>query len=358
MKTAGVIGSYDSVQQACPVVVTKTYQKNTELGYQNWNGLRINLLAENVGNKQIVSFDVRNYTNSPLLIAALHAKSCNHSDSVPLSEIPPLTGNIHASYCISKTDNGEILQCVFPGASGVFKIDFKLETTEDVGVLFLADTLQTNTTVPRPSVFESDQRLIRQAGKFLQKPSAKDIKVVESESEQEQILPETLATSINNPIIRLKPPTAQEINNMYNYSGNADMLKSTVMFLKRDSRILRSSAITEKEFAFFLLYFLLQSSLLYLSKTGWDKTSLEKNMCCEPVVRSCVIDIASSYMVVSETVANTFLREGMLFTIPPYQISSRKISDLIPEFMKELLGKTGDDDLFEPSKTIASLLEI
>lgn len=358
MKTVGVVGSYDSTRQACPIVVTKSYKKHTiatGLGYRNWNGLRIELSVENDEKKQIVSFDVKNCTNSPLLIAALHAESCNFSDSVLVSEIPP--GNIHtrdASYCISKTDNNEILQCVFPGASGVFKIDFKLESTEDVGVLFLADTLQTNTVASRPSIFESDQRLIEQAGKFLQKPSAKDIKVVVLEGKQ--LLPETVVASINNPIVRLKLPTAQEINSMYNLSENMDMLKYVVLFLKRDSRTLRSSTVTEEEFSIFLLYFLLHSSVLYLTKTGWDKASLERTTCCECVVRSGVIDIASSYMIMSETVSDTFMRERVLFRIPSYHnIASKKISDLVPELMKELLG-ISEDDLFEQPKTVASLL--
>nr|AKS10620.1 wsv001-like protein [Metopaulias depressus WSSV-like virus] len=364
METAGVVGSYDSTRQACPVVVTKAYQKSTiatGLSYRNWDGLRINLSVENVENenKEIVSFDVKNCTNSPLLIAALHAKSCNSSDSVLISEIP--SGTIHirdATYCISKTNNNEILQCVFPGASGVFKIDFKLETTEDVGVLFLADTLQTNIAAPQPSVFESDQGLIRQAGKFLQKPSAEDIKVVMTKGEREPILPKTLVASLNNPIVRLKLPTAQEINNMYNLSENEDMLKSAVVFLKRDSKTHGSSTITIEEFSFFLLYFLLHSSVLYLTKTGWDKVGLERTKRCERVVRSGVIDIASSYMIVSETVSDNFIREGVLFDIPSkYNIVSKKISDLVPELMKELLGKS-EDDLFEPPKSVASLLDL
>ena len=355
VKTAGVVGSYDSTRQAYPVVVTKAYHKNTiatGLGYQDRNGLRIVLSAENVENKQTVLFEVRNYTNFPLLIAALHTQSYDLSNSVLVSEISSDSENIrNAAYCISKTDNNEILQCVFPGATGMFKIDFKLGITEDVGVLFLADTLQTNSATPRLSVFENDQRLIGQAGKFLQKPSTEDIKVVVSKGEY---VPETLAASINNPIVRLKLPTAQEINSMYNISENVDMLKSAIMFLKRDGG---SSTVTVEEFLFFLLYFLLSSSVLYLSKTGWDKAGLEETTCCGRVVRSGVMNIASGYIIVSETVSDTFMREEVLFTIPPHhKISSRKINDLVPQFMKKLLKKSEDDDLFEPFKTVASLL--
>lgn len=351
METARVVGSYDSSRQAYPV-----YHKDdtTGLNYRNWNQLRIVLSVESVGtkNKQIVSFYVINYTNSPLLVVALFAKSCNdNDDSVFVSGIP--SENKGASYCISKTDNNEILQCIFPGASGVFKIDFKTaeETTGDTGVLFLADTLQT--AAPRPNVFEKNHRLIERAGKFLQKPSPRDIKMVMvSEGKKEQI--QTLVASINNPIVRLKLPTAQEINSMYNFSENMDMLKSAITFLKKDNK----KTLDENEFSVFLLYFLLHSSVLYLLKTGWDKAGLESTTFCERIMRSGVIDIASGYMVViSKSVSSTFMAEDKLFSIPSrHTINSEEINNLVPELMNELLGNTTKHDLFEPPKTVASML--
>nr|BDT63419.1 MAG: wsv001-like protein [Sesarmops intermedium nimavirus] len=224
MTTAEVVGSYDSTRHACPVVVVT--QRNIATDYRNWKGLRINISTQIVETeKEIVSFDVKNCTNSPLLIAALHAESCILSDSV---EISPGTIRDSETYRILKSDGNKILQCVFPGASGVFKIDFQLNITGDVGILFLADTLETNTTaVPQP-----ESSLIIDS-KFLQRPSAEDIKVVMVEGEQEQMQPETLAASINNPIVRLKLPTAQEISNMYDLPKNRDMMESVAAFLKK-----------------------------------------------------------------------------------------------------------------------------
>nr|BDV50175.1 MAG: wsv001-like protein [Chiromantes dehaani nimavirus] len=354
MTTAEVVGSYDSTRHACPVVVVT--QRNIATDYRNWKGLRINISTQIVETeKEIVSFDVKNCTNSPLLIAALHAESCILSDSVEISpgtisdsvEISPGTIRDSETYRILKSDGNKILQCVFPGASGVFKIDFQLNITGDVGILFLADTLQTHTTaVPQP-----ESSLIIDS-KFLQRPSAEDIKVVMVEGEQEQMQPETLAASINNPIVRLKLPTAQEISNMYDCPKNRDMMESVAAFFN-NKRI----KCPVRDFSVFLLYFLLHSSVLYLSKTGWDKAGLERTRGCERIVRSGVIDIASSYMVIQNNVSDAFITEDISFRIPSSNIGHENISDLVPEFMQRLLG-ANNKNFFESPKTIASLFVV
>ena len=353
LNTAGVVGLYDSEAQACHITITKGGW-DTAAGTDDLNasGLSINISSErdDEKNNQLVTFTLTNNTNDSFLVAAVYHENCNTTPgAVTVSDPSPGVERVKDyRYCVAQTDDGRMLQFAKPKEECVFGIKYDLGNSDGISssVLFLADTAQ-SANVMRPH-----SQPVTRVQMLIQNASPGRIRTVrENEFDFE---------AIGNPIVHLKLPSSQEINELYGFKQNTELLQTALEFL-RGPRSLRSTpSIDREDFCRFLLYFLLHSTLLFLTKTGWTKAGLSYSPGFGEFIRRGVIDtVVPSYTnMIPNNIASTFVTESGLFEISSTStILSKKCETAVPDLMKRLLS-IGDTqaDLFAPAKSIVSVL--
>nr|BDT62646.1 MAG: wsv001-like protein [Metapenaeus ensis nimavirus]GBG35466.1 wsv001-like protein, paralog 2 [Metapenaeus ensis nimavirus] len=365
ISTAAVVASYDSSGRNCPVFLEPSFNdRSLGWSYQSRDGLAIRVTSEEAQptGREIITFRVTNLTNDPLLIVALHpAWLSPHGHSIPItneqSGSGPSVTDSSLRYVLVNDENNKLVQYVFPAKECFFKVDLNMrahsgKTESDVGILFLADTVQDfkkMMMISKPYSYNV-VGLINKMGKFAERPTTE---VIELSAEKEEVVS---LNNIGNPIVRLKPPETKDINELYGFQQNWVFLKSVFDHMKTS---FPNQQIDRREFTEFFMNLLLESSLMFLIRTGWDEENLQNTYHCEKIIRSGVADMTFSYIQsVSEDTVKKFVEENAgSFSCPDGTfVKNRKCSDLVAGYIETAMeGKEWGEGMKSSVNELASL---